>query len=128
MQEIFIKRLVELLEENNMTQLELSKLVGTTNVTISRYVNGERKPRIEIVGKIAEVLDTSVDYLLGFSNVKKFTGGKNSSLIKIENKLESLGLLNSKKELSDAQIMIIEKLLDANKEFIEQLKDNSKEA
>lgn len=126
MQDIFIKRLVALMGEQNMTQLELSRLVGTTNVTISRYVNGERNPRIEIVAKIAEVLGISIDYLLGFSDVKNFTNSKNiENLSRIQNKLESLDLLDSKKQLSEAQLVIIEKLLDANKDFIKQLKNNN---
>ena len=34
MQKIFIKRLIELMEEKDMTQCELANLIGTTNVTI----------------------------------------------------------------------------------------------
>ena len=71
MQDIFIKRLVELMEEKDMSQVELSRLIGTTNVTISRYISGERKPRIEIVVKIAETLGCSVDYLLGITDINK---------------------------------------------------------
>ena len=129
MQDIFIRRLIELMEENNLSQVDLSKLIGTTNVTICRYITGQRKPRIEIVAKMAEVLGTSIDYLLGFSNVKNFTNSKiDTNLHRIQKKLSSLGLLNSKNELSNSQIELIEKLLDANKEFIEQLKDTPKEA
>ena len=128
MQDIFVKRLVALMEEINLTGLELSKMVGTTNVTISRYINGQRKPRLEIVVKIAEALETSTDYLLGYSDTKNFTKSKTSNVSKIYNKLEDLDLLNSNKELSDAQIAIIEKLLDANQDFIKHLKDHSLDA
>lgn len=125
MEEIFSRRLVELLEERDMSQLQLSQLVGTSNVTISRYITCSRKPRIEIVAKIANVLNTSVDYLLGFSNVKTFTGNQTGAdLIHIHDKLDSLGLLNSKHELSHAQVEIIEKILEANKDFIGYLKDD----
>ncbi len=107
----------------------MSKKIGTSNVTVSRYVNGQRRPRFEIIVKIAEALGTSTDYLLGYSNAKNFTKDKTSNNFgKIYDKLDSLDLLNSKKELSDAQITIIEKLLDANQEFIKQLKDNSLDA
>lgn len=71
------------------------------------------------------MLGTSIDYLLGFSNIKSFTTNKNINLIRIEHKLDDLGLLNNNKELSNSQIILIEKLIDANKEFIEQLKDIS---
>ena len=128
MQDIFIKRLVELMEEKNINQLELSKLVGTTNVTISRYISGQRKPRLEIIAKIAEILNTSIEYLLGFSDIKNFTTSKSSNLLKLQNTLKSLGLLNSNYELADSQIQIIEKLIEENKNLFNLLDDNSKEA
>ncbi|MCT4564998.1 MAG: helix-turn-helix domain-containing protein [Maledivibacter sp.] len=68
--EKFVKRLQILLEEKNINQKELANYVDVTEVTISRYMNGERKPRIEIINKIAEVLDTTTDYLLGRSDIK----------------------------------------------------------
>ena len=55
MSDIFTKRLVELMEEKDISQVELSRLVGTTNVTISRYINDKRKPRIEIVGEVVKL-------------------------------------------------------------------------
>ncbi|MBS4534472.1 helix-turn-helix domain-containing protein [Clostridium sp. D2Q-14] len=66
----FKKRLQTLLEERNMNQKELAKQSGVTEVTISRYINGSRKPRIEIVNKLAEVLNTTTDYLLGRTDEK----------------------------------------------------------
>lgn len=68
--DIFIKRLQMLLDENNMNQKELAHKVGVTEVTISRYMNGERKPRVEIINKIAEALNTTTDYLLGRSDIR----------------------------------------------------------
>jgi transcriptional regulator with XRE-family HTH domain len=69
-QEIFIKRLSELMEEYNISQVTLAKKIGITNVTISRYINGERSPRIEIVTRLAEVLNTTTDYLLGVTDFR----------------------------------------------------------
>lgn len=69
-QDCFIRRLTELLEENNITQLELADKIGVTNVTISRYLSGERSPRIEILSKIAEYFSVSSDYLLGRTEIK----------------------------------------------------------
>lgn len=67
----FIKRLRKILEDKNMTQRELARLAGVTEVTVSRYLNGERKPRVEIVNKIADVLNVPTDYLLGRSETLK---------------------------------------------------------
>lgn len=126
MQKIFIKRLIELMEEKDMTQCELANLIGTTNVTISRYISGDRSPRIEIIVKIAEVFNVSIDYLLGFSNTRFVNDFSNySGLSKIEYKLNELGLFGPNKKLSDSQIALIEKLIEANKDFISELKDKN---
>lgn len=68
-QSMFIQRLTQLMEEKDLTQVELAEKIGITNVTISRYLSGERKPRIEIVAKLAKELNTTVDYLLGNTDV-----------------------------------------------------------
>lgn len=65
-----VDRLVSLMEKNNMNQRELAKKIGVTEVTVSRYINDEgRSPRVEIVSKIASVLGTNTDYLMGTSNI-----------------------------------------------------------
>lgn len=69
----FGKRLTMLLEEKNMTQSELAEKAHTTNATISRYITGEREPKVENVIAIANCLDTSVDYLLGVTEEKLST-------------------------------------------------------
>lgn len=126
MQTIFIKRLIELMEEKDMSQVKLANLIGTTNVTISRYISGERKPRIEIVGKIAEVLGCSTDYLLGISDTKILPSSKKNPLYQsIYDKLDRISNTISKKQFSKEQIMIIENLLDTNQDFL--LKLNTKE-
>lgn len=68
--ELFKERLQILLDEQNLNQKELAKMSGVTEVTISRYMNGFRKPRIEIANKIAQVLGTTTDYLLGNSDIR----------------------------------------------------------
>ena len=112
MQEIFIKRLLELLESVNMTQTELAKRIGTTNVTISRYISGERKPRIEIVVEIAKVFGVSVDYLLGHSaNLKGITTSQSQLATKLYSIVNNLGFLDEHYSLSEKQIDVISKLL-----------------
>ena len=130
MQEVFVKRLIELMEDFNMTQIELANKIGTTNVTISRYINGERCPRIEIVAEIAKVFNVSVDYLLGLPYNKNSKFRENESIIELYNIVNHLGFLDSTHKLSKKQITLIKKLLEANKEFILSLKkeDNIKQA
>lgn len=114
MQEIFIKRLEALMEENNMSQIELASRIGTTNVTISRYLSSERIPRLEIVTKIAEVFHTSVDYLVGLSDIKETW----DEMQEIQNLLSSFGLKN----LSKSQMNFIKELLENNKDSLKNEK------
>lgn len=45
-----------------------AKKVGVNRVTINYYEQGSRKPDIEVFMRIAEVLNVSYDYLLGYSD------------------------------------------------------------
>lgn len=124
MQEIFVKRLVELMENANMTQIELAQKIGTTNVTISRYISGERCPRIEIIAQIAKVFNVSIDYLLGMPSGKSNHLVENDSIIELYKIVNRLGFLDSNHKLSKEQITLIKKLLEANKDFIIPLKND----
>nr|DAD95904.1 MAG TPA: nucleoside triphosphate pyrophosphohydrolase [Siphoviridae sp. ctGMq5] len=54
-----------LLKKNNMTQKELANKVGITEVSLSRYISGNRTPKVTIIVNIANALRTTTDYLLG---------------------------------------------------------------
>lgn len=69
--EILSERLHNLLEELDMSQAELSKRSSVTEATISNFLNCKQLPKLEVVSKIADVLDVSVDYLLGKTNVRQ---------------------------------------------------------
>ena len=52
------------LEFNNITQKELEKKVGVTEVSICRYVRNERVPTAPLLNQIAKELNCTVEYLL----------------------------------------------------------------
>lgn len=117
--ENFSRRLSTLLDENNMTQTQLAKEVGTSNVTICRYITGERTPRIDVLTKIANVFNVSLDYLLGFT--KEFENTENSQNTlnyNIEMTIRQIYDIDSKTKLSIKQINLVKKLLEANEDFI----------
>ena len=58
-------RISELLDKNGMTQRELADAVGVTEVSMSRYIKGDRVPKGPIIANIALALHTTTDYLLG---------------------------------------------------------------
>jgi transcriptional regulator with XRE-family HTH domain len=59
------KRLRQLRESRGLTQDQLAALVGTERENVSRYETGGSTPKIETLGKLANALCTTVDYLLG---------------------------------------------------------------
>lgn len=60
-----VDRIYKLMEEKGLNQRELADRVGTTEVTISRYLNDSNKsPRVEILARIAKVLGESIEYLI----------------------------------------------------------------
>lgn len=61
----FPSALRDLMKEKGKTQEEIAKEVGKTRQTISQYVNGSSEPSYDVLVKIADYLDVSIDYLLG---------------------------------------------------------------
>lgn len=116
--EKFSYRLTVLLDESNMSQTQLAKKVGTTNVTICRYINGERIPRIDVVSKIAAVFNVSLDYLLGISESIDTENLTKNQDLDIALLMKNLYSLDGNTHLSKKQIDMIKKLLLANKDFI----------
>jgi len=51
--------------ELNMTQQELGELIGVSKVAICGYESGNRTPKLDIISKLAEVLNLEIGYLLG---------------------------------------------------------------
>ena len=64
------KRIRELLQENKVTQIELSKATGTSRQAISQYADGTIIPNCDKLKAIANYFDVSTDYLLGLVNSK----------------------------------------------------------
>lgn len=61
-------RISDLLVQQNLSQHELATKVGCTDVSMSRYISGDRTPKGPIVANIAKALHTTSDYLLGYDS------------------------------------------------------------
>jgi transcriptional regulator with XRE-family HTH domain len=57
-------------KKRSFSQAELGKKIGTSGDVIGRYERGDIKPSIDVVEKIADVLDVSIDYLIGKSKIE----------------------------------------------------------
>ncbi len=64
----FGERLNEIRKKKGYSQDKLASLLGTQGPAIGRYERGIAKPTIEVAGKIAKILDVSLDYLVGNSD------------------------------------------------------------
>ncbi len=62
-------RLKEFRIRSKHTQESLAELVGTNSRQIWRWENGESEPTNDYLVRIATVLDISVDYLLGLTDM-----------------------------------------------------------
>ncbi len=64
------QHITKLRKQLKLSQNDLGKKVGTSGDIIGRYERDEVKPSIEVASKIADVLDVSLDFLLGKVNVE----------------------------------------------------------
>lgn len=60
-----IPALFELMLQRNITQKQLADGIGVSTGNISDWKSGRSSPNIEVLPKIADYLNCSVDYLLG---------------------------------------------------------------
>lgn len=72
----FAKRLNELRVSRDLSMIELANDLGTTRGTISNFENEQRKPSLDMVIKIAEYFQVSIDYLVGRTDDPTFHRAK----------------------------------------------------
>ena len=63
------ERIRNLREDKDLTQTNIADYLHITQRTYSRYENDERAIPIEILSKLADFHNTSVDYLIGRTNI-----------------------------------------------------------
>ena len=65
------KRIRDLREDNDLTQQQMADKLFINRRTYSSYEVGSRSIPIEILSKIADIFDTSIDYLVGRTDEKR---------------------------------------------------------
>lgn len=66
----FSERLKELRKQAGLTQVELAGKLGIVQSSYADWERGKKKPTQENLVKIAQILNVSVDYLVGNSEEK----------------------------------------------------------
>ena len=65
-----MNRIKILREEFKYTQQELADKLDGAKSTIAMYENETRKPSMEVLIKLSEIFNCSIDYLLGKSDIR----------------------------------------------------------
>lgn len=63
-------RLKDLREDNDIKQSDIAKYLNVKQNTYSQYENGKREIPINLLWKLADYYNTSIDYLVGRTDKK----------------------------------------------------------
>lgn len=110
------KRILKLLNEKNLTQKELAKIVGTTEVSIGRYINDKREPNATMLASIASALSVTTDYLLGRSSNPQLSHSSKSKATELEEDFpEGVSVLyRANQNLTPAQKEVMLRMIKAS--------------
>ena len=65
------QRLRDLREDRDLNQTEVAKMLGMSQTGYSKYETGENDIPTAVLIKLADFYDTSIDYVLGRTDIKK---------------------------------------------------------
>jgi len=94
-------RLKQLRKENSLTQKELADKLNISKGSIAMYETGKRSPDNEILSIIADFFDVSTDYLLGRSNIRRYS--------------EEILAFNTTEHLTDDDLKLVKDLIETLK-------------
>ncbi|MBE6720005.1 MAG: helix-turn-helix transcriptional regulator [Ruminococcaceae bacterium] len=67
-----LMRLRDMREDNDLKQEHIAKLLNVKQNTYSQYENGKREIPLQMLWKLADYYNTSIDYLIGRTDEKDF--------------------------------------------------------
>ena len=66
-----MNRLKDLREDKDLLQKDVAKVIGISQRGYSHYETGENNIPNSVLIKLADFYETSTDYILGITNIKK---------------------------------------------------------
>lgn len=104
---ILAKRLKELRNNLNLTQVEFANKVGCTSTTLSAYENNLKKPSLDIIMDIAQNFNISIDWLCGLTDKMKSNDKvvNISDILKLLLEMENFISLDFELDEVDTQIL-----------------------
>jgi transcriptional regulator with XRE-family HTH domain len=73
MRRVLYKRIRDLREDKDLTQKQIGEILSCSQRVYSNYERGELDIPTDILIKLADFYDVSVDYILGRTNKKKYS-------------------------------------------------------
>jgi DNA-binding XRE family transcriptional regulator len=64
------QRIKELRSEKNLTQSEFASLLGIAKTTLAAYEQEKNEPNIAMLIKMASYFDVTIDYLIGYTDIR----------------------------------------------------------
>ncbi len=66
-----MKALKELRKQRNLTQVKVSMDLHISREALANYENGKRQPSFDVLNKLSEYFNVSIDYLINGEEFKK---------------------------------------------------------
>ena len=110
-------------EERRLSQSELAKVLNVSNVAISHYERGAREPNNEMLKKVSQYFNVSIDYLLG-KNVPKWATDEDLIIFDEALKRNGVAMTYNGVELSEEDKIKLDAMIKAM--LWERIKDNKK--
>lgn len=114
---MFAKRLTDLRERKNLLQKDISNIFQVEQATVSNWENGKRIPDSDMLIKLANFFEVSVDYLLGNEN----TNNLDKDLMEqeaLKKALQKSGFMENDEDLTDEELEKLFEFVNANKKFL----------
>ena len=110
-----LKNLRKLREEKGVTQKHLADVISVSQQSINKYENHNIEPDIDTLIKMADYFETSVDYIVGHSKIRRKIEIVNSYDLNAEEAklVEDYRKLSNKQRFSIA--LILENYTDIQK-------------
>ena len=96
---ILLVNLKKLRAEHRVTQKQLADVISVSQQSINKYENHNIEPDIDTLIKIADYFNTSVDYLIGHTDIQR----KIESVTSHDLNAEESSLIDSYRKLSPKQ-------------------------
>ena len=103
-----LKNLRKLREEKGISQKQLADVVCVSQQSINKYQNHNIEPDIDTLIKMADYFETSVDYIIGHSKIRR----KIESVTSYDLNIEEAGIIDEYRKLSQKQRVSVKLIME----------------